>query len=299
MIKIPRTIYEKFLRFSLENANPLDSRNWKESIGLILGRISEHEILITDIVPIGSGTAVFVDITDYERVFSLISVDRIQEGEVIVGWAHTHPGLGLFLSGIDIRTQQMYQQMHPKAFALVMDHTKITNEFSGFNIYRLKDYGAHPRTVEYYFDESFDFLTTRENLTSELYLVPEVPIIISESEVSWKGIRIKISGDKQIPVNQPFQVKISLFLPSSQFIHIKYQLKTHKIMENPFLEKLIDRRAIYHEMISTGPLSTFTFRSKEIGTAYLRIENLTLLNYQQKQQEMPDMCFYTQIRENY
>ncbi len=296
MIQIPKHVYEKFLRFALENANPLDPRNWKECIGLVLGRITEDEILITDIVPIGSGTAVFVDITDYEKVFSLILPSRINAGEVIVGWAHTHPGLGLFLSGTDIRTQQMYQQMHPKAFALVLDPTKISKNFSGFNIYRLDELRSHPRTVDYYFDEYFDFLASRETLTSELYLVPEVPVIISATEVSWNAINIMLSGDTEIPVNQPLEVKLEINLPFCQFIRVEYQINTENLAEDPFPMQLLHSKTIYHEIISSGTLSIFTFRPKKIKPTYIRIKNLFLSDYQQKLQKMPDLCLKTQIK---
>lgn len=297
MIRIPKHTYEKFLRFALENANPSDPRNWKECIGLVLGRITEDEILVTDIVPIGSGTAVFVDIADYEKVFSLISPSRINAGEVIVGWAHTHPGLGLFLSGTDIRTQQMYQQMHPKAFALVLDPTKISKNFSGFNIYRLDELRSHPRTVDYYFDEYFDFLTSRETLTSELYLVPEVPVIISETEVSWKAIRVILCGDTEFPVNQLFQVKVDINLPFRQFIRVEYQIEMENLPEALPLMKLVHSKTIYHETITSGTLNIFIFRPKKIKPIYIRIKNLFLSDYQQKLQKMPDLCLRTQIME--
>ncbi len=296
MIRIPKKVYEKFLRFALENANPLDSRNWKECIGLILGRITEHEILVTDIVPIGAGTAVFVDITDYEKVYSLIPFGLIDQGEVIVGWAHTHPGLGLFLSGTDIRTQKLYQQMHPKAFALVLDPTKVSKKFSGFNIYRLDEFESHPTTVKYDFDEQFDFSRTQESITSELYHIPRppvVPIIISETEVSWNNIRIAISGNTDIRVNQLLQAKIEINLPFRQFIRVEYQTETDNMIEKPFSLN----ENIYHETINSGTLGVFNFRSIEVGTTHVRITNLFLSNYEQKLQKMPDLCLKTQIQE--
>lgn len=299
MIKIPKVIYEKFLRFALENANPLNPHDWKECIGLILGRITDNKIMVTDIIPIEAGTAVFVDISDYEKVFTLISPSRIDRGEVIVGWAHTHPGLGLFLSGTDIRTQKMYQQMHPKTFALVLDPSKISKDFSGFNIYRLEEFGSRPITVDYYFDESFDFSTTREILTSELYLVPvpEMPTIISETEVSWKAIKIMISGTTEVPINQIYHVKMLIDLPSRQFIRVEYETETDSKTENPFSQNLVHNKTIYHETISSGILSIFTFHPKQVGTAYIRIKKLFLSNYQQILQEMPDLFLKTYVIE--
>ena len=65
MIRLSKQVYKKFLRFALENANPYGNRReWKEVIALVLGRIeSESSVVVTDIVPVSSGTSVFVDIT--------------------------------------------------------------------------------------------------------------------------------------------------------------------------------------------------------------------------------------------
>ncbi|MFX1515243.1 MAG: Mov34/MPN/PAD-1 family protein [Promethearchaeota archaeon] len=299
MIRIPRIVYEKFLRFALENANPSNPRDWKECIGLVLGRFSEDEILVTDIVPIGSGTAVFVDITDYEKVFSLISPSRINHGEVIVGWAHTHPGLGLFLSSTDIHTQQMYQQMHPKAFALVLDPTKISPGFSGFNIYRLNEFGSNPTIVDYALDEECDFTTIWETLTYELYEAPilEAPIIISEHEVHWKGIRIMLRGDQQTSVNQPFQVRILTDLPFRQFIRLEYRIAVENMIDNPIIQKLLHRKTLFNETISSGTLSAFTFCSTKTGVVNFRLSDLMLVNYQNNMQKMPDLFFKTVIHD--
>jgi proteasome lid subunit RPN8/RPN11 len=40
---------------------------------------------------------------------------------VIVGWIHSHPKLGLFMSPTDIRTLSAWQQLDPKAVAVVAD----------------------------------------------------------------------------------------------------------------------------------------------------------------------------------
>lgn len=46
------------------------------------------------------------------------SVDRLEN---IVGWYHSHPGYGCFLSGQDVKTQREIQQMLDPALALVID----------------------------------------------------------------------------------------------------------------------------------------------------------------------------------
>ncbi|MHA2227330.1 MAG: Mov34/MPN/PAD-1 family protein [Candidatus Hodarchaeales archaeon] len=297
MIRIPKKVYRQFLRFAIENANPNDPQNWKECIGLILGKITDRQVLVTDIVPMGAGTAVFVDITDYEKVFSLISVSKIEEGEVIVGWAHTHPGLGLFLSQTDIQTQELYQKMHPKAFALVLDPTRISKDFSGFNIYRLDKNWSKPIIMDYSFDQPVNFVETRNSVTLELYPVPPILIptpvpINTNSEAFWNGINIKISGTTDTKVNQLFQVKLSVVLPFRQYFRIEYSIETDNLIEAQFSPE-----RIFHETLSSGFLGIFTFRLKKKGVSQIKFHDLTLSTYLKRFQGLPDLSIETLIED--
>lgn len=302
MIRIPIQVYNKFLRFALENANPLDdSQEWRECIGLILGHIDndQEEIYVTDIVPMDVGTSVFVDISNYENVFSQISYNRIEQGEVIVGWAHTHPGLGLFFSDTDKRTQRLYQQMHPLSFGLVLDPMKVTTDFAGFKIYRVDDTGSRSYSINYSLEEQVDFLDARNRIISDLYLVPpiDVPIQHSITEVSWRNIRIAILGPEEIKVNQLLQIKITIEMPENQFARTEYEIQTDKIVEEHSISKSIHERAFFHEITSSGVMAIHSFHPKKLGTIQIRIRNLYLSIYKQKCQEMPELCLTTQVRE--
>jgi len=39
----------------------------------------------------------------------------------VVGWYHSHPGFGCWLSGVDVSTQQSFEQLNSRAVALVID----------------------------------------------------------------------------------------------------------------------------------------------------------------------------------
>ena len=41
--------------------------------------------------------------------------------EMVVGWYHSHPGFGCWLSGTDINTQSSFEALNPRAVALVID----------------------------------------------------------------------------------------------------------------------------------------------------------------------------------
>ncbi|PVH48055.1 hypothetical protein PAHAL_4G228900 [Panicum hallii] len=40
---------------------------------------------------------------------------------MVVGWYHSHPGFGCWLSGVDIKTQQSFEALNPRAVAAVID----------------------------------------------------------------------------------------------------------------------------------------------------------------------------------
>ena len=41
--------------------------------------------------------------------------------EMVVGWYHSHPGFGCWLSGVDINTQQSFEALSDRAVAVVVD----------------------------------------------------------------------------------------------------------------------------------------------------------------------------------
>ena len=41
--------------------------------------------------------------------------------EMVVGWYHSHPGFGCWLSGVDINTQQSFEALTKRAVAVVID----------------------------------------------------------------------------------------------------------------------------------------------------------------------------------
>ena len=296
MIEIPRKIYEKFLRFALENANPLKSRrNWKECIGLILGKILDDSLIITDIIPIGSGTSVFVDITDYEKVFSLISFERIDNGEVIIGWAHTHPGLGLFFSGTDIDTQLSYQGMHPQSFGLVLDPTLVDTDFSGFNIYRVNNETNRPYTIEYKFDEIIDFNYVKNQLKYELFeikvpLAELEPIIKSKSEVAWGDITLKLVGPSDIKYGEKFCINIELVLPYRQYVRIDYRLT---ITQPEIGEKknVAETKYFFHETLSSGTLALFSFELNKKDKLKLELNDVSITIYSKDTKKLPQLSY--------
>jgi len=95
-----------------------------EVMGLMLGEfVDDYTIKVVDVFAMPqSGTGVSVEAVD--PVFQTKMLDMLkqtQRNEMVVGWYHSHPGFGCWLSGVDINTQQAFEQLNPKAVAVVVD----------------------------------------------------------------------------------------------------------------------------------------------------------------------------------
>lgn len=52
---------------------------------------------------------------------SCLSPMLLVRPEMVVGWYHSHPGFGCWLSGVDINTQQSFEALSERAVAVVVD----------------------------------------------------------------------------------------------------------------------------------------------------------------------------------
>ncbi|GME81443.1 unnamed protein product [Ambrosiozyma monospora] len=100
-----------------------------EIMGMLTGTTSGSDMIIMDCYPLPvHGTESRVNpITDaYPFMLSYLSQQQ-QFGyrkENIIGWYHSHPGFGCWLSGIDVDTQSMNQGFQDPYVALVVDPEK-------------------------------------------------------------------------------------------------------------------------------------------------------------------------------
>lgn len=115
------SISRKALDLVMKKAKGTD----REIIGVLVGRTEKHTIVISEAI---SGEQESGDVRAQLPPSTIAKVtDRILKGEIkgrIVGWYHSHPGFGLFMSGTDISTQKNLQQFSSKVTALIVDPEK-------------------------------------------------------------------------------------------------------------------------------------------------------------------------------
>jgi len=95
-----------------------------EVMGLMLGEfVDDYTVRVIDVFAMPqSGTGVSVEAVD--PVFQTKMLDMLKQTgrpEMVVGWYHSHPGFGCWLSGVDINTQQSFEALNQRAVAVVVD----------------------------------------------------------------------------------------------------------------------------------------------------------------------------------
>lgn len=96
-----------------------------EVMGLMVGKIEHQTFVISDAfrLPVeGTETRVnaHAEATEYMAAFDGASRDAGRP-EGVVGWYHSHPGYGCWLSGIDVGTQATWQKYEDPFVAIVVD----------------------------------------------------------------------------------------------------------------------------------------------------------------------------------
>jgi len=95
-----------------------------EVMGLMLGEfVDDYTVRVVDVFAMPqSGTGVSVEAVD--PVFQTKMLDMLKQTgrpEMVVGWYHSHPGFGCWLSGVDVNTQQSFEALNQRAVAVVVD----------------------------------------------------------------------------------------------------------------------------------------------------------------------------------
>lgn len=100
-----------------------------------MGALEDQSLWVNDIIAGGNETNEVSCVFPPERLAQV--ANDIVEGKVegrILGWYHSHPGHGLFLSQTDLDTHMGFYQFSPYALSLVVEPS--TGEF-GIWIYEI------------------------------------------------------------------------------------------------------------------------------------------------------------------
>ncbi|KAK2963202.1 putative COP9 signalosome complex subunit 5 [Blattamonas nauphoetae] len=127
-----------------------------EIMGLLSGRIIPHAFIIMDALPLpieGTETRVTADDETAQYMIRYMeSSEKVGRKENVVGWYHSHPGFGCWMSGIDCDTQSLNQQLGAYVAIVVDPYRTMASgrvEIGAFRTYPIgyvppKDRGDNP-----------------------------------------------------------------------------------------------------------------------------------------------------------
>jgi len=102
-----------------------------EVMGLLLGKVINNTMIVMDsfALPVeGTETRVNAQSQAYEYMAAYIeSAKDVGRLENAIGWYHSHPGYGCWLSGIDVSTQMLNQNFQEPFVAIVVDPVRTVS----------------------------------------------------------------------------------------------------------------------------------------------------------------------------
>jgi proteasome lid subunit RPN8/RPN11 len=178
----------------------------KECMGMLMGKLGPlkgtvHDVIVEDVVEITHGGHIEVSFEDKDYVaFADINERYAAQGIFNIGWYHSHPGLSVFLSTVDVRNHLGFQTTNSSAIAIVWDHVLLEegDNAIGFETFRLKeigkgqysDYGPvktivePPTSADYYKLGIKDLMDNLQAGNPPMFEVNELPNILGEFEPS-------------------------------------------------------------------------------------------------------------------
>lgn len=95
-----------------------------EVMGLMLGEfIDDYSIRCIDVFAMPQRASA-VNVESVDPVFQARMIEMLKQTgryEMVVGWYHSHPGFGCWLSSVDMNTQQSFEQLNERSVATVVD----------------------------------------------------------------------------------------------------------------------------------------------------------------------------------
>jgi len=155
-----------------------------EVMGICVGKYDnvEDKVIVENAVPLIHGDK--AEIGFNKDTYSLFKEIGKKYSSDLIGYYHSHPSWGLYLSESDINNLQYFQgETFPYGFGIVFDHTLMgKNGNLGFEIYRLDDYSKaekyHTIPFEIELPASLEYFKWVQKFSEDFH--KKDPILIKE-----------------------------------------------------------------------------------------------------------------------
>ncbi|KXS22076.1 putative JUN activation binding protein variant 2 [Gonapodya prolifera JEL478] len=187
-----------------------------EVMGLMQGKVNGDTMLVMDsfALPVeGTETRVNAQAEGYEYMVQYLDkVKEVGRLENAIGWYHSHPGYGCWLSGIDVSTQMLNQQFQEPWLAVVIDPNRTissgkveigafrtypkdyrppdepTSEYQSIPLSKIEDFGVHVKS--YY---QLEISTFKSSLDAHLL------------DLLWNKYWVNTLSSSPLITNRPFR----------------------------------------------------------------------------------------------
>ncbi|KAJ2704781.1 multicatalytic endopeptidase [Coemansia sp. IMI 203386] len=122
-----------------------------EVMGLMLGVfVDDYTVRVVDVFAMPqAGTGVSVEAIDEAYQAAMMEMlKQTGRAESVVGWYHSHPGFGCWLSSVDINTQQAFERLNNRSVAVVIDPIQSVRGKVVIDAFRLIDTSMAVTSVE-------------------------------------------------------------------------------------------------------------------------------------------------------
>ncbi len=213
--------YKTIILYASRYANKsVPPEEWKEIYGILIGKSDEELVYVerSEALTFGHATDVQLDERHYGFIEEIQErLNKEGEGYYMVGWFHSHPGLNLFFSYIDLLNQLGFQQTNDDFCGLVFDHTLLgkkkeeiiksedgseyamTKYDTGFEIYRITDVNMNINDPG--FDNNYhkiDYVVDGLNKYFFANVLSELSALVTEGKPLQSAYREEFSQEEKV-----------------------------------------------------------------------------------------------------
>lgn len=252
----PRLVFREEVMLALDQFSHLNSQG--EHGGFLIGKkqvlktAEQYEITVERFVPIpqkSDSSRLVINQDHYETV-----EQALKPSEEIIGWAHTHPGFGVFLSEFDKKQHQRFFSK-PWQIAYVMDNQVYEraayhmiedewNHLKGY--YVLRDMGDHEIGI-----------TTAARKKSSMRVglgVIALILLVTGGVVSFIAMHKKLT-ETEVPVEVVMEVDHSVSVQTQEQDAVRAELDS-ELSSNPVPRPVVVPPPTVPEVITITPPST-------------------------------------------
>ena len=212
-----------------------------EVMGLMLGEfVDEYNVRVVDVFAMPqSGSGVTVEAVDPVFQTKMMSILKARgRHETVIGWYHSHPGFGCWLSSTDVSTQSEFEKLCKRAVALVVDPIQsvkgkvVIDAFRNISTMSLSEPRIATSNIGFYKQPSFMSLIHGLNKSYYSFNIEfkksklEQRMLLNMNRKTWAE-NLKLKTLQNIPINEKIAKYVKM-IKEEKYLSLE-ELETKKV----------------------------------------------------------------------